>query len=95
MDFTVLLFSATEKKKTILLVKLNLVIFFVRISIHHNIGEKKDSEVYTLELSKDLEVYTIDSLIKENVEFTDKVSKLRSHYVKRFEFAKKNSKSLT
>ena len=53
--------------------------------------EKKDSEVHTLESSKDLEVDTIDSLEKENDELRDKLSKLKSHYVKLFEFAKKNS----
>merc|ERR1711997_1084456 len=52
--------------------------------------EKKDSEVHTLEASKDLEVDTIDSLEKENDELRDKLSKLKSHYVKLFEFAKKN-----
>ena len=77
-----------------MLVKLNLVIFFVRISIYHNIGEKKDSEVYTLELSKDLEVDTVDSLEKENYELRDKLSKLKSHYVKHLEFFLANSKSL-
>ena len=44
-----------------------------------------------MESSKDLEVDTIDSLIKENDELRDKLSKLKSHYVKLFEFAKKNS----
>ena len=53
--------------------------------------EKKDSEVHTLESSKDLEDDTIDSLEKENDELRDKVSKLKSHYSKLFEFAKKNS----
>ena len=68
MDFTVLLFSATEKKKMILLVKKKLVVLFFS-------QEKKDSEVHTLELSKDLEVNTIDSLIQENDKFTNRVSK--------------------
>jgi len=53
--------------------------------------EKKDSEVHTLESTKDNEVDTIDSLEKENDELRDKLSKLKSHYVKLFEFAKKNS----
>ena len=53
--------------------------------------EKKDSEVHTLESSKDLEDDTIDSLEKGNDELRDKVSKLKSHYSKLFEFAKKNS----
>ena len=53
--------------------------------------EKKDSEVHTLESSKDLEDDTIDSLEKDNDELRDKVFKLKSHYSKLFEFAKKNS----
>ena len=53
--------------------------------------EKKDSEVHTLESSKDLEDDTIDSLEKGNDELRDKVSKLKSHYGKLFEFAQKNS----
>merc|ERR1711997_120311 len=52
--------------------------------------EKKDSEVHTLEASKDNEVDCIGPLEKENDELRDKLSKLKSHYVKLFEFAKKN-----
>lgn len=53
--------------------------------------EKKDSEVQTLENAKDNEAEFIDSLEKENEELRDKLSKLKSHYVKLFDFAKKNN----
>ena len=74
-----------DKKKITRFFFTNKIVFFF------SCREKKDSEVHTLESSKDLEVDTIDSLEKENDELRDKLSKLKSHYVKLFEFAKKNS----
>ena len=65
---------------------LTLIFFFFVFSCR----EKKDSEVHTLEASKDNEVDCIGPLEKENDELRDKLSKLKSHYVKLFEFAKKN-----
>lgn len=53
--------------------------------------EKKDSEVQTLEVAKDNEVDVIDTLEKENDELRDKLNKLKSHYFKLCDFAKKNS----
>jgi len=53
--------------------------------------EKKDTEVQSLEVSKDSEADHIDGLEKENEELRDKLSKLKSHYLKLFEFAKKNN----
>merc|ERR1719273_2287035 len=53
--------------------------------------EKKDTEVQSLEVSKDTETDAIDGLEKENEELRDKLSKLKSHYLKLFEFAKKNN----
>jgi len=53
--------------------------------------EKKDTEVQSLEEAKDNETDTIDSLEKENDELRDKLSKLKSHYLKLFDFAKKNN----
>lgn len=53
--------------------------------------EKKDSEVQTLEMAKENETDTIDSLEKENDDLRDKLSKLKSHYLKLYEFAKKNN----
>ena len=44
-----------------------------------------------MEDTKDHETDTIDSLEKENDELRDKLSKLKSHYLKLFDFAKKNS----
>ena len=82
LNFTLIL---TKKKITKFFFTNKIVFFFF------SCREKKDSEVHTLESSKDLEVDTIDSLEKENDELRDKLSKLKSHYVKLFEFAKKNS----
>ena len=45
----------------------------------------------SLEVSKDTETDAIDGLEKENEELRDKLSKLKSHYLKLFEFAKKNN----
>ena len=45
----------------------------------------------SLEVSKDSEADHIDGLEKENEELRDKLSKLKSHYLKLFEFAKKNN----
>merc|ERR1711988_1811854 len=53
--------------------------------------EKKDTEVQTLEVSKDAETESIDNLEKENDELREKLSKLKNHYVKLFDFAKKNN----
>ena len=53
--------------------------------------EKKDSEVQTLEQAKESETESIDSLEKENEELRDKLSKLKSHYLKLYDFAKKNN----
>ena len=63
-----------------------VVLFFI-----YSCREKKDSEVQTLENAKDNEAEFIDSLEKENEELRDKLSKLKSHYVKLFDFAKKNN----
>merc|ERR1712004_606768 len=48
--------------------------------------EKKDSEVQTLEESKETETDSIASLESENEELRDKLSKLKNHYVKLFDF---------
>jgi len=53
--------------------------------------EKKDTEVQTLEVAKDSETDAIDNLEKENDELREKLTKLKNHYVKLFEFAKKNN----
>ena len=53
--------------------------------------EKKDSEVQTLEMAKENETDSIDTLEKENDDLRDKLSKLKSHYLKLYEFAKKNN----
>ena len=53
--------------------------------------EKKDGEVQSLEDVKDEEKEKIDVLEKENDELRNKLSKLKSHYYKLFEFAKKNN----
>lgn len=45
----------------------------------------------TLEKAKDGESETIDSLEKENDDLREKLSKLKSHYMKLFDFAKKNN----
>jgi len=53
--------------------------------------EKKDSEVQTLEESKETETDSIASLESENEELRDKLQKLKSHYMKLYDFAKKNN----
>jgi len=53
--------------------------------------EKKDTEVQTLEVAKDSVTDDIDNLEKENDELREKLTKLKNHYVKLFEFAKKNN----
>ena len=42
-------------------------------------------------MAKENETDTIDSLEKENDDLRDKLSKLKSHYLKLYEFAKKNN----
>ena len=53
--------------------------------------EKKDSEVQTLEESKETETDSIANLESENEELRDKLQKLKSHYMKLYDFAKKNN----
>ena len=65
----------------------NKSLFFLLCSCR----EKKDTEVQTLEVSKDAETESIDNLEKENDELREKLSKLKNHYVKLFDFAKKNN----
>ena len=42
-------------------------------------------------MAKDSETDAIDNLEKENDELREKLTKLKNHYVKLFEFAKKNN----
>ena len=42
-------------------------------------------------MAKDSESDAIDNLEKENDELREKLTKLKNHYVKLFEFAKKNN----
>ena len=65
--------------------------FFFTIFYFFSCREKKDSEVQTLEQAKETETESIDSLEKENEELRDKLSKLKSHYLKLYDFAKKNN----
>ena len=58
---------------------------------NYSCREKKDTEVQTLEVAKDSETDAIDNLEKENDELREKLTKLKNHYVKLFEFAKKNN----
>ena len=53
--------------------------------------EKKDSEVQTLEVTKDDEADHLSALEQENEELRETVSKLKNHYAKYLEFAKKNN----
>lgn len=53
--------------------------------------EKKDTEVQTLELTKDSETDSLENLEKDNEELREKLSRLKSHYAKVLEFAKKNN----
>ena len=62
-----------------------------KLVLNFSCREKKDTEVQSLEVSKDSEADHIDGLEKENEELRDKLSKLKSHYLKLFEFAKKNN----
>merc|ERR1712080_630357 len=47
--------------------------------------EKKDSEVQTLEESKETETDSIANLESENEELRDKLQKLKSHYMKLYD----------
>lgn len=53
--------------------------------------EKKDSEVQTLEVTKDGEADHLGGLEKENEELRGTLVKLKNHYAKVLEFAKKNN----
>ena len=59
--------------------------------INYSCREKKDSEVQTLEIAKETETDSIDGLEKENEDLRDKLSKLKQHYSKLYDFAKKNN----
>ena len=65
--------------------------YFTIFFYFYSCREKKDSEVQTLEQAKETETESIDSLEKENEELRDKLSKLKSHYLKLYDFAKKNN----
>ena len=53
--------------------------------------EKKDTEVQTLEVAKEHEAEEIDDLEKQNDDLRDKLAKLKTQYLKLFDFAKKNN----
>lgn len=53
--------------------------------------EKKDTEVQTLEVTKDGEADHLGNLEKENEELRETLVKLKNHYSKVLEFAKKNN----
>ena len=66
--------------------------FLINISLlFFSCREKKDSEVQTLEESKETETDSIANLESENEELRDKLQKLKSHYMKLYDFAKKNN----
>ncbi len=58
---------------------------------HFSCREKKDSEVQTLEHEKEMEADSLDRLERNNDDLREKLNKLKSHYLKVLEFAKKNN----
>ena len=53
--------------------------------------EKKDYEVQTLEGAKDRETDDLSVLERDNIELQEKLAKIKAHYARVVEFAKKNN----